>query len=103
MRARLPRSEAQSRVSTVHVSSARLLARINASHLGCVNQTISAFGNDLRSPLTAGNACTMSPSEPRRTTRNRGSAIWRLAHNLQQLARRMILGIADNRHADAQP
>src|SRR5882724_6619767 len=89
-------------VSTVHTSVASPDVFTRNSHLGCVTQMISEFGKELRSPLTAGKECTMSPSEPSRTTRILGSAMLRLAHSLQQLSRRMLLGIADNRHANAQ-
>src|SRR5437870_7178072 len=89
-------------VSTVHTSVASPDVFTRNSHLGCVSQTTSEFGKELRSPLTAGNACTMSPSEPSLTTRILGSAMPRLAHTLQQLSRRMLLGVANNRHANAQ-
>src|ERR1700747_2034276 len=89
-------------LSTVQTSVANPLVFTRNSHLGCVSQMISAFGNDVRSPLTAGNACTISPREPRRTTRNLGSVMPSLARRLQQFARGMFLRIAHNRHVNSQ-
>src|SRR5262245_1130047 len=103
MRERMPRRDAQSRVSTVQTSLASWLAVTSVSHFGCVSQMISAFGNDSRNAPTAGKACTMSPSEPSRTTRSFASAIGRLADGLQKFARGMILWIAYDRHANPQP
>src|ERR1700722_12775224 len=100
IRARLLRTFDQLRVSTVHTSLASSLAFTRNSHLAWVNQTISAFGNDVRSPLTAGNACTISPSEPRRTSNNLGSVMQRLTHSPQQFAGGMIFRITNNRHAN---
>src|SRR5258706_7663686 len=45
----------------------------------------------------------MSPSDPSRTTRKRGSGMRRLAHGIKKFARRMILGVADDCYADAEP
>src|ERR1043165_9722 len=64
---------------------------------------ISECAKDRRNPLTAGKAWTMSPSEPRRTTRNFGSAMRRLAHGLQEISGRVVFRIADNGYADPQP
>src|SRR5258708_13583497 len=88
-------------VSTVQTSVANALVFTRNSHLGWVSQMISAFGNDVRSPLTAGNACTISPREPRRTTRNLGSVMPSLARGLQQFARGMFLRIAHNRQVNS--
>src|SRR5579862_546615 len=96
------RSDDHSRVSTVHTSFATPPARTSAFHFGCVSQTISELGKDWRRPFTAGNAWTMSPKELKRTTRNFASAMRRLAHSLQQLARRMVFRVAHNRYANAQ-
>src|SRR5258705_4540281 len=96
----MPRTFDQFRVSTVHTWVASSLVFIRNSHLGWVSQMISAFGNDVRSPLTAGNACTISPSEPRRTTRNLGSVMQRLTHGLQQFAGGMIFRVTDNRYSN---
>src|SRR5258707_10375014 len=100
MRARMPRTFDQFRVSTVHTFVASSLVCTRNSHLGWVNQMISAFGNDILSPLTAGNACTISPSEPRRTSKNLGSVMQRLAHSLQQFARGVVFRITNDRHAN---
>src|SRR5258707_12353186 len=86
-------------VSTVQTSVANPLVFTRNSHLGCVSQMISAFGNDVRSPLTAGNACTISPREPRRTPRNLGSVMPSLGRSLQQFARGMFLRIAHDHRA----
>src|SRR5258708_31359607 len=45
----------------------------------------------------------MSPSDPSRTTRKRGSGMRSLAHGIEKFARRMVLGIADDRYADTEP
>src|SRR5258708_17507978 len=96
----MPRTFDQFRVSTVHTSVASSLVFTRNSHLESVNQMISAFGNDVRSPLTAGNACTISPSEPRRTSKNLGSGMQRLTHRLQQFACGMIFPITNHRAAN---
>src|SRR6202007_2324596 len=44
----------------------------------------------------------MSPSEPSRTTRKRGSDMRSLAHGIEEFARRMILRVTDNRYADTE-
>src|SRR5229473_3819341 len=44
----------------------------------------------------------MSPSEPSRTTRKRGSGMRRLAHGVEKVVRRVILGVAHDRHADTE-
>ena len=44
----------------------------------------------------------MSPSEPRRTSRNRASAIARLAQAREEIARGMLLGVANDGDADAE-
>src|SRR5260221_81426 len=45
----------------------------------------------------------MSPSDPSRTTRKRGSGMRSLAHGIEKVARRMVLGIADDRYTDTEP
>src|SRR5438477_3562487 len=102
IRLSMPRKLDQSRVSIVQTSEASALLFTMNSHLGCVSQMISAFGKEFRSPLTAGNVCTMSPSEPSRSTRNRGSVMQSLADGLQQFASRMIFLISDDGHANSQ-
>src|ERR1700730_11412941 len=44
----------------------------------------------------------MSPSELRRTTRNFGSGMRRLANRLEKIARRVILGVTNNSDANAK-
>src|SRR5262245_46620545 len=102
MRARMPRSAVQLRVSTVQTSFARSLERTSACHFGCVTQMISAFAKDSRKAATAGKVCTISPSEPSRMTRNFWSAMGRLTHAMQELTRRMVLGVAHDRYANSQ-
>src|SRR5438094_764973 len=57
------------------------------------------FGNSWRSAAATGMPWTTSPSDPRRTMRKlfNGSA----GNARQQVARRMILGVADNRRPAA--
>src|ERR1700730_5795486 len=45
----------------------------------------------------------MSPSDPSRTTRKRGSDMRSLAHGIEKVARRMILRVADNSYTDTEP
>src|SRR5271168_374096 len=90
------RSEVKLRVSTVHTREGIPLLSTRNFHRAWVSQTISLFGKLSRRAATAGNVCTISPREPRRTTRKRGSAMRSLADGIQQAARRMILWIAYN-------
>jgi len=69
---------------------------------GCVSQMISARGNELRKPETAGNVWTISPREPRRTARKRGSDMRGLADGVEKRARGMAFRVADDGHADAE-
>src|SRR5216684_3292811 len=85
------------------MSVASSLLSTNSFQRGCVSQTISASGNDSRRAATAGKVWTMSPREPRRTTRKRGSGMRRLANGLEQLSRGVILGVPHNSHANAKP
>src|SRR5882762_4580040 len=103
MRLRIPRSDDSERVSAAQTSVASALLSTRSFQRGWVSQTISAFGKDSRRAATAGKACTISPSELRRTTRNFGSAMRRLADGFEKIARRVILGITHNGYADAQP
>src|ERR1700687_3843051 len=96
------RKEATARVSMVRTSVARVLLSTRNFHRGWVIQMISAAGNVSRSAATAGKVCTMSPREPRRRTRKRGSGMRRLADGIEEVARGMIFGIADDGDADAQ-
>src|SRR5271165_1965814 len=63
---------------------------------------ISAQGKDSRNPATAGNVWTISPSEPRRTTRKRFSGMRSLANAIEQSACGVVLGIANDSDANAQ-
>src|SRR5579859_3774660 len=96
------RSEAIERVSVAHTCETRPLLSTRNFQRGCVSQTISASGKVSRRPETAGNVCTISPSEPRRTTRKRGSGLRSLADRFKKFARGMILGVADNGDGDAK-
>jgi len=63
---------------------------------------MSAFGKVSRKPETAGKVCTISPREPRRTTKKRGSGMRRLANGFKKVARGMIFGVADDGNFDAE-
>src|ERR1700724_848523 len=97
------RNEVSARVSTVHTWEARPLLCTRKSQRGCVSQTISAAGKDSRSAATAGKVWIMSPSDPSRTTRKRGSDMRSLAHGIEKVAGRMILRVADNSYTDTEP
>src|SRR5712692_1427064 len=99
----ISRKEWYERVSVSQMSVASSLLSTSAFQRGWVSQTISASGNDSRKPATAGKVWTISPREPRRTTRKRCSGMRRLANGLEQLSRGVVLGVADDGHADAQP
>src|SRR4029077_12648124 len=71
-------------------------------HFRSTAQSIRASENVSRSAAAAGRACTLTPSEPRRTSRNRRSDIVVLAHTREQVARRMPLGVADDCNADPE-
>src|SRR5260370_15775308 len=64
---------------------------------------MGAAGKDSRNAATAGKVWMMSPSEPSRTTRKRGSDMRSLAHGIEESARRVILRVTDNRYADTEP
>src|SRR5580700_9913104 len=96
------RSEATARVSMVRTSVARVLLSTRTFHRGWVIQMISAAGNDSRSAATAGKVCTMSPREPSRRTRKRGSDMRGLANGIEEVARRVIFRIANDGDADAE-
>src|SRR5215469_445589 len=100
--ARMPRTLTRSRESTGQISPARLLAATSSTQRGCVSQTISARGNPARRVATPGNVWTMSPSEPRRTTRKRGSDMRSLTDSVEQRTRRVVFRVADDGNADAE-
>src|SRR6266404_8244781 len=99
---RISRSEDSERVSAAQTCVARTLLSTRSFQRGWVSQTISAFGKDSRSAATAGNVCTMSPRELSRTTRNRCSAMRRLADGFEKFARGVILGVTHNGHVNPQ-
>src|SRR5271168_2382692 len=96
------RKEATARVSMVRTSVARVLLSTRDFHRGWVIQVISASGNDSRSAATAGKVCTMSPKEPSRRTRKRGSDMRSLANGIEEVAGRMILRVAHDGDADTE-
>src|SRR5260221_10252173 len=96
------RTFANSREATGQISEARPLLATRFTQRGWVSQMISAGGKDWRRPATAGKVWTMSPKEPRRTTRKRGSDMRGLADGVEKRARGMVLGIADDRDAKAE-
>src|ERR1700692_1261634 len=96
------RTPARSRESTGQISEARPLLATRLVQRGCVNQIISARGKELRRPATAGKVWTMSPREPRRTMRKRGSDMRGLADGIEKRAGGMVFGIAADGHADAE-
>src|SRR5216684_1317834 len=97
------RKDLYERVSVTKISVANSLLSTSAFQRGWVSQTISAFGNDSRRAATAGKVWTISPRDPRRTTRKRGSGMRRLANRVQEFSRGVILGVAHDGHTDAQP
>src|SRR5256885_10817672 len=98
----LPLHDALPIYSPAKISEASPLLSTSSSQRGCVSQVISAPGKDSRKAATAGNVCTISPSEPSRTTTNRGSGMRRPAHGFQKLTRGMLLRIPNNRDANPQ-
>src|SRR5271154_5363290 len=96
------RSEEKERVSTVQTCEAMELLSTRNFHREWVSQTSSGFGRVSRNAATAGKVCTISPREPRRTTRKRGSGMRRLANGIEQGACRVILGIANDGYANSQ-
>src|SRR5882724_1744415 len=96
------RTFAKSRESTGQISEARPLLATRFTQRGWVSQIISARWKDWRRPATAGKVWTMSPKEPRRTTRKRGSDMRSLADGVEKRARGMVFGVADDRDADAE-
>src|SRR5271165_128314 len=102
MRVTISRMDESERVSVAQRSLARPLLATSDSQRGCVNQVICDCGNDWRKAATAGKVCTMSPREPRRTTKKRGSGILILAKAFQQRARGVLFRIAHDGDADAE-
>src|ERR1700732_2552986 len=72
------------------------------SHFESTTQSMRASGNVSRSAAAAGRACTMSPSDPSRTSRKRGSAIFLVTQAGDEFARGMFLGITDDCYADPE-
>src|SRR5580692_9378027 len=96
------RSEGIERVSVAQTCETSALHSTKSFQRGCVSQTISAFGKDSRNAETAGNVCTMSPSEPRRRTRKRESDMRRLTDGFEKIARGVMLWIANDGNPDAE-
>src|SRR5580692_6488890 len=96
------RSEGMERVSVAQTCEASPLLSTKSFHRGCVSHTISAPGKVSRNAATAGKVCTMSPSEPRRRTRKRGSGMRSLADGFKKIARGMIFGIANDGNPNAE-
>src|SRR6266851_6644962 len=99
----ISREEWYERVSVSQISVANSLLSISSFQRGWVSQTISDSGNDSRKAATAGRVWTLSPREPRRTTRKRWSGMRRLSNGFEQLSRGVILGVTNDGHADAEP
>src|SRR6202171_5572948 len=99
----ISRKEWYERVSVPQISVANSLPSTSAFRRGWVSQMISASGNDSRKAATAGKVWTISPREPRRTTRKRWSGMRRLANGLEQCSRGVILAITHDGHAGAKP
>src|SRR5882762_9197913 len=91
------RNEAKVRVSTVHTSDGKSLVSTKKDHRGCVSQTILDRGKDSRNAATAGKVWMMSPSDPSRTTRKRGSGMRYLADQVDKFTRGMIFSDLDRK------
>src|SRR5258707_15877292 len=98
----ISRKELYERVFVSQMSVASSPHSTSSFQRGWVSQTISAFGNDSRKPATAGKVWTISPREPRRTTRKGGSVMQRLANGLQQVSWGRIPGVNNERNPDAE-
>src|SRR6266404_4326872 len=101
IRPMISRKDSYERVSVSQISVASALLSTSSFQRGWVSQTISAFGKDSRRLATAGSVWTISPSEPRRTTRKRGSGMRGLANGFEEFSRGVILGVTYDGHADA--
>src|SRR3984957_15841904 len=74
-------------------------------HFESTTQSMRASGNVSRSAAAAGRAgkmWTMSPSDPSRTSRKRGSAIFLVTQAGDKFARGMFFGITDNCYTDPE-
>src|SRR5579863_7058826 len=100
--ARMARTLERSRESTDQISVARALLATSSVQRGCVSQTISASGKEARRAATAGKVCTISPREPRRTTRKRGSGMRFLANGGEEGTGGVVFGVANDGDADAE-
>src|SRR5579862_9692640 len=98
----MARTLERSRESTDQISVARALLATSSVQRGCVSQTISASGKEARRAATAGKVWTISPREPRRTTRKRGSGMRLLADGGEEGAGGVVFGVADDGDADAE-
>src|ERR1035438_2721775 len=96
------RSEDSERVSMVRTSEARALLSTKNFQRGWVSQVISATGNVSRSAATAGKVWTMSPREPKRRSRKRGSGMRSLANGVDEFAGGVIFRVADNGYLYAE-
>src|SRR5215469_1075422 len=96
------RTDRRSRESTGQISDGRALLATRSTQRGCVSQTIGEAGKESRRAATAGKVCTMSPREPRRTTRKRRSAMQPLSDRFEKPACGVILRIADDGHANTE-
>jgi len=77
---------------------ARPLLATRFTQRGGVSQMISARGNELRKPETAGNVWTISPREARRTAGN-ASDMRGLEDGTRSDARGVVFGVADDGYA----
>src|SRR6267154_1256992 len=103
IRPMISRKDSYERVSVSQISVANSLLSTSAFQRGWVSQTISAFGNDSRKAATAVKVWTISPREPRRTTRKHWSDMRRLLNGGEQRSRGVILGVTHDGHADVKP
>src|SRR2546421_7245482 len=99
----ISREEWYERVSVSQISVANSLLATSSFQRGWVSQTISDSGNDSRKAATAGKGLTISPREPRRTTRKRWSGMRRLANGLEQRPPGVIPWGTHHCHTDAKP
>ena len=66
-----------------------------------MSQIISDDGNEARSPATAGKVWTISPREPRRTTRKR-SGMRTFTNTIEEGAGGVVFRVTDDGYADAE-
>src|ERR1700722_13395093 len=79
-----------------------LLPSNKRPHFESTIQSMRASGDVSRSAAAAGIAWTMSPSDPSRTSRKRGSAIFLVTQAGDKFARGMFFGITDNCYTDPE-